>query len=155
MFFFSGILFYKLKFKADNAKLSHLLIALCAITAIIVDFSVEYAVVVGIIFCTFYLFSYGKLFFISIKPLLFLGYISYPLYLIHQNIGYIIILKLKYFHLSEFLRISIAMVIVIILAWLITVYLEKPILNFLRKRGNSKRLGSPELVLSRDVHNNT
>ena len=149
MFFLSGILFYKLKFMGARSIADHLLIVMCGVTAVIVDFSIEYAIVVSIIFGIFYLFSYGKLFFISsIKPLLFLGYISYPLYLIHQNIGYIIISKLNYFHLNEFFRIFIAILIVIVIAWLITLYLEKPILNFLRKRGSSKRLESKGLLLS-------
>ncbi|MFN5891743.1 MAG: acyltransferase family protein, partial [Dolichospermum sp.] len=39
----------------------------------------------------FYLAIQGYLGFIKLKPLLFLGNISYSLYLIHQNIGYVII----------------------------------------------------------------
>jgi len=138
MFFFAGILFYTIKYNGPTSKLTHLLLLCCGITAFIVNPLLEYAVAIIIIFILFYLFTYGKLFFISVKPLLFLGYISYPLYLIHQYIGYIIILKLKSLNFNEYLAILIAICFVITLAWIITVFLEKPILAFLRKTAKSK-----------------
>lgn len=139
MLFFAGILFYSLKFIDRSSIITHLLILCCGITAVIVNYSIVYALVIIIIFGIFYLFTYEKLFFIGIKPLLFLGYISYPLYLIHQYIGYIIILRLKNFNVNEFVAIFIAISFAILMAWFITACLEKPIHKYLRKIGDSKQ----------------
>jgi peptidoglycan/LPS O-acetylase OafA/YrhL len=106
--FFAGILFYKL-WKSLNEKsiiINHLLILfslLCYYVLTLTKLEEEYksniieCIVTTFFFVIFYLTAYEKLNFLgSIKPLLFLGKISYPLYLIHQNIGYIILFYLFY-----------------------------------------------------------
>lgn len=64
-----------------------------------------------------------------LKPFSFIATISYPLYLLHQNIGYIIIRTLDSYGLSNeyFLIIPIGMVIV--LAYSLHKFIEKPILK--------------------------
>ena len=104
--FFAGILFYKL-WKSPNEKtnnVTHLLILfslICYYVLTLTKVEEEYksniveCLVTTFFFTIFYLIVYEKLNFLgSIKPLLFLGKISYPLYLIHQNIGYIILFYL-------------------------------------------------------------
>ena len=120
--------------------INNILILICAVSAVAVNPSIEYLIVIAILLGTFFLFVNNKLTFIAIKPLLFLGYVSYPLYLIHQYIGYIIILKLDSFHVNEIVSVFIALVFSIALAWVITEYLEKPIHIFLRKLGSTRRL---------------
>ena len=140
MLFFAGILFFKLKYDNDSPIINNILILICAVSAVAVNPSIEYLIVIAILLGTFFLFVNNKLTFIAIKPLLFLGYVSYPLYLIHQYIGYIIILKLDSFHVNEIVSIFMALVFSIALAWVITEYLEKPIHIFLRKLGSTRRL---------------
>ncbi len=81
-----------------------------------------------------YLATQNYLKFIVFKPLIFLGTISYPLYLIHQIIGYIIINNLYKFHLHPYLIIFITIVIIMAIASLISIYIEQPSLNFLRQK---------------------
>lgn len=79
------------------------------------------------------------------RCLLFLGTISYPLYLLHQKIGFFILLNLvgssgtgllrytyRGLNLPVAVAIPLAIVAVIVLASLVTHYLEKPIMSYLR-----------------------
>lgn len=87
----------------------------------------------GLIICLYFLFVKGHLKFLSnFKPLLFLGNVSYALYLIHQNIGYIIINKTESL-IGRSLAILFAMVISIGLASIITYKIEPFVKPFVRK----------------------
>lgn len=59
--------------------------------------------------------------------LVFIGSISFPLYLLHQNIGYLIIRFMEQHGLTSEWWIVIPVSIVITLAWLMTAFIEKPI----------------------------
>lgn len=89
----------------------------------------------GFIVFVFYLFAYNKLEFLSkSKILLFFGMISYPFYLLHQNIGYIII---NYFETNFNLRLLgtiIAFFLTIGLASIIVFRFEKTQLPKIRKK---------------------
>lgn len=141
MFFLAGILFYELKFN-KGYWIDHLLILVCLITAILVHNTPGCLYVFTGIFGLFYLFIYGRLKFLSFPPLLFLGYISYPLYLLHQNIGYYLINVLKLYIPNDFAVVFLSILIVIGMAWLVTKYLEKPILQY----KNSKLFGRISFV---------
>ena len=80
----------------------------------------------------FFLVSKHKLNWLNIKPLTFLGTISYSLYLVHQNIGYIVINKLSSFNMPIFFTTMVAIIVVSILAIIITFYIEKPSMNYLK-----------------------
>ena len=82
----------------------------------------------------FYLYAFNYLRFIAIKPLIFLGNISYALYLVHQNLGYIILNKL-YAYFGEFqVLICVPIILSIVVAYFITKYLEKPVGKYLRRK---------------------
>lgn len=66
------------------------------------------------------------------KLLLFLGFISYPLYLVHQLVGYICMLFLDQY-LTRSLSIIITTTIAILIATVITYYLEPPLNRLLKK----------------------
>lgn len=83
----------------------------------------------------FYLFVKNKLEFLVTKPLLFLGTISYPLYLIHQNIGYILMNELPTIDIN--IRIILSTLVVISLSYICHLFVEKPsmrVSSALRKR---------------------
>lgn len=89
------------------------------------------------ILCIFYLiftlFSMSKLGFISVRPLTFLGAISYSLYLIHQNIGFVIIKILEDSGLANGVTVLlIPTLISIVIATLIYKLVEQPSLNTIR-----------------------
>jgi peptidoglycan/LPS O-acetylase OafA/YrhL len=64
--------------------------------------------------------------------LVYLGSISYSLYLVHQNIGYSIIQQ-AYFHgIPPYISIAFALLFSLLLAHLITNYVEQPSLKYMR-----------------------
>ncbi len=70
--------------------------------------------------------------FMSSRVLLFLGAISYPLYLIHQNIGYCIIKSSYELGFSGYVGVVVAIAVAILLGWLIHRFVELPSGKFLR-----------------------
>ncbi len=118
-YFFSGIYFYFF-YKSKETKYLYLTVILCIIN-VILDKNEFGVVVIPIIYLLFFLFLINKLNFINSKPVLFLGYISYPIYLIHQNVGMIIIYRfLEYFpNCNYFIAMFIAISIVVFISYLI------------------------------------
>jgi len=101
LLFMIGINFYNL-YRENKKPYFHYLIIINLIVGVFLykaqhpGHSIKFLLICFAFFVVvFYAFIYGKLaFFGRIRPLLFLGIISYPLYLVHQNIGYVIILSL-------------------------------------------------------------
>ena len=61
-----------------------------------------------------------------LAPLAWIATISYPLYLLHQNIGYIIIQQMERHGMTNELFLLIPITIIMIAAWLIHKYIEQP-----------------------------
>lgn len=80
----------------------------------------------------FYLFIFGYLKWICGKALVFLGGISYTLYLIHQHIGYVVMRYAYSRGLDTFVTISAAIFVAVVLAICITYGVEKPSLSLIR-----------------------
>jgi len=80
-----------------------------------------------------YCFIYGNLKWIIIQPFLFLGSISYPLYLIHEEVGSTIIYWLKKVVNMQIFYLPITISIVVFFAFLIHKYVEQPVMNYIRK----------------------
>lgn len=133
MFLLSGIFFYKIKYNKSN-YIDHLIIICCFFTALWVNQKPGNIYAYPFIFSLFYLFIYGKLKVLNLSPLLFLGYISYPLYLLHQNIGYSLIRSFKVYIPNDFLVILLTLSIILVLAWIVKKYLEKPIITYLNSK---------------------
>jgi peptidoglycan/LPS O-acetylase OafA/YrhL len=119
MFFMAGILFYRIKFDQGGWQ-EHALILLSFVAALCSHPGMIQAAVYLLFYLIFYMFVYGFLNKISWKPLVFLGYISYPLYLIHQNIGFILMRTLGRYLSSDVLIVLLTIATMITLAWLIT-----------------------------------
>ena len=76
----------------------------------------------------------------KITPIYFIGTISYVLYLIHQNIGYQMILRLnKTFGDYNILYAILTIIVMVGISYIITKFYEKPIQNKLIKIINDKR----------------
>jgi peptidoglycan/LPS O-acetylase OafA/YrhL len=132
--FIAGIMFYHIRMQ-DDIKY-HLTLAVCLIYqfAFIEPISGLYVLV---FFGMFYLMVYNKMSWISIKPLLFIGSISYSLYLVHQYVGYAIIHWLENIGNTGEYNIIIPMVFSFVVAILMTKYIEKPIQNVLYQKYRS------------------
>ncbi len=68
----------------------------------------------------------GKLAFLRLRPLLWLGSISYSLYLVHQNIGFVIMLKADEAGLNPFVGFTAAVLTALGLGVLLNHYVERP-----------------------------
>ena len=135
--FIAGIMFYKIMHKGNYSNYAILLFALVA----------EYylngnrVLLISIYFFFFLLFTTGNLKMLSMKPLMFLGTISYSLYLIHQSIGYVIIRGLDSYGLINPVSIILApLAISIAIATLMQRYIERPSLALIRNKWKESSL---------------
>ena len=143
--FFSGILFYKMYFEKQTL-LRYLLILMCfaiEISIFKVDIrpvfnlsKLEYSVMLFIWFSLFTLYINNKLGFLANKVTLFLGAISFSIYLVHQYLGLYIVLPLfgNKLLLPPVIGISIAVIFICLLSYIIMRYVEKPSMNFVRNK---------------------
>jgi len=69
----------------------------------------------------------------SPRIIVYLGAISYPLYLLHQNIGYIIMNSLAEMYISHEVSIVVALFIMLFVASGVAIWCERPLLAYLRK----------------------
>ena len=137
--FIAGVMFYQLK--QSKLVIYHLIIAL----SLLFQFSfhrISSGLIIGCFYGVFYLLINNKLSFLGTRILIFLGTISYSLYLVHQSIGYIIINYIEQLGLTNEIFILVPISISIALATVITFYIEKPIQQFLltkyKKRKENK-----------------
>ncbi len=132
--FIAGIVFYKIKF--DRVTLQRfILLILCFITQIClyqyaglsstVMTQFEYAIIIALFFMVFTLYYFNKLHFIVNRVTLFLGKISYSLYLVHQYVSLKVLVPL--FTLRQNLNINywLAVFLIILPIVLITAILIK------------------------------
>jgi peptidoglycan/LPS O-acetylase OafA/YrhL len=136
-FFIAGILFYKIAVEKENTMFNHLYVLLTLVVnvSLYVNWQHKGAVLaLSLIYAIFYLFIFGKLKWLNSKVLLFFGAISYPLYLIHQNLGYSLIKQFEAWGYTGFYVIIVVLLVFIAIASLITFYVEKPILSFFRSK---------------------
>lgn len=131
--FMAGIHFYKIYTKKESLN-THLLILATFIFGIFVNTLPE-TLICFFFYLIFYLLSYRKLIFLkSLKLLVFIGVISYPLYLIHQFFGLTVINKLNEMGIDNyFILLFLPILLSILISWLITIYIEKPILTKIKK----------------------
>jgi peptidoglycan/LPS O-acetylase OafA/YrhL len=122
--FFAGIIFYKIYTNKTNLTINYVLIIFCLVCQLLlfhigrskVFISLEeYGFMLILYFLLFTLFANNKLSFIVNGITLFLGKISFALYLIHQRISLSFIIPL--FH--EKLGINF---------WIVTVFIDLPII---------------------------
>jgi peptidoglycan/LPS O-acetylase OafA/YrhL len=148
--FLAGILFYKIAHTVDRKQNAFyygcLLVCFVVRLTLFDDLNrisgnisfTLYLMVLTFYFLLFILFVNNKLSFIVSRPTLFLGKISFALYLIHQYISTGVILPglIKYAHLNFWIAALIALPTIILLAAAITYYIEIP---FGKKTNNKLR----------------
>jgi peptidoglycan/LPS O-acetylase OafA/YrhL len=126
--FMAGILFYRLRTIGDNTSTLTLIVA-CLCTEFLVQGSSAGVFCTGF-FIIFYFLVKNKLNIIAVKPLIFIGSISYSLYLIHQNIGFEIMLRMKDY--PRIVQLLVASLVVILLSWGLRVVVEIPSMRWIR-----------------------
>ncbi|MFT2011596.1 acyltransferase family protein [Pontibacter sp. 13R65] len=141
--FLAGILFYKIKFEKETAA-RYLGVAFCLAAAAVLADDLksslilqrsEYTIIISFYFCIWLLYIKNKLNFIVSKATLFLGRISYSLYLIHQfiSISLIIPLLTNQMEINFWIAALVALAVSIGSASLITILFEEPIIRMLKR----------------------
>jgi peptidoglycan/LPS O-acetylase OafA/YrhL len=140
--FVVGIVFYNVKTKQGYNFLRTFLLLFSLLIESIIVYKSTLSVLPILILVFFYL-----IFILILKKdfvlrknkiLLFFGTISYSLYLIHENIGETIIYYLRKVTDVEFIYVSLPILITVCLSYLLTVFIEKPAMKWIRSRSNSR-----------------
>jgi peptidoglycan/LPS O-acetylase OafA/YrhL len=144
--FVAGIVFYKMKFQEINAYRC-LLLAFCFTTQIILFddagrnifiTKLQYIAMLTLYFVAFFLYVIGYLHFIVNKVTLFLGKISYSVYLIHNAIGTLLITILTSSHLIRInfwiVLFFIVLPLVLFTATMVNKYIEVPAMAYIKNR---------------------
>jgi peptidoglycan/LPS O-acetylase OafA/YrhL len=136
--FIVGMMFYKIRQHGFSYK-RYAVIAACLLVYKL-NYSWLSTLAVILITLLFYFTMKGRLNFLKHKSLLFLGTISYTLYLVHENIGFVIIRTLDKFGINPNISIFIAIVLSMLLASTITFIIEKPMMRFIKRQYKTKLL---------------
>ena len=91
------------------------------------------ALFISSFYLLFYLISSEKLSILNKKYFLTLGALTYPLYLIHQNIGYTIINNLTPY-LNKWILLSLLILFMLVLSYFIHKTIEKPLGAYFRSK---------------------
>lgn len=134
-FFAAGVLFYRAHQRQDERWVSAVLLIACAI-ALWLIWSWREAAVVAVGSAIFTAILSGNLEMLRTDLFVYLGTISYSLYLLHQNIGYIIIAGLDSRGLAPGLDVLIATSVILLLASVLTFSLERPAMRSIRSAYN-------------------
>lgn len=129
-FFVAGIAFYKIW---SGHRSMPIILLLFASLAVSFTYAALWAAILGAGFWgVFYLAISGRLTFLSNRLFLFLGSISYCLYLLHQNIGFLIIEQLQAIGASVALSITAAVIVALVLSTAVSFAIERPAQRSLR-----------------------
>ena len=142
-FFALGILFYRLRTRPQEKLLNFAMIGLC-LAAIGVAYPITFLWVALACCGIFLLFVYNLLAWLRSAFFVFLGSISYSLYLLHQAIGFALIKRLEQMGLPSLAACLLTVAIVLCLASALTYGVERPALRRIRSwwRGDSLQLKS-------------
>ncbi len=97
-------------------------------------------------FVAIYLAAIGRLQFMELRVLVWLGSISYPLYLVHENIGWALMLILYRQGLTPNVAIPLVLIVVLVLSHLLSRLIERPAMRWLRDRYSARQARQPPTV---------
>lgn len=133
-FFICGMMFYLIKKSENKINLYAALMILLSIVTAWLTGGVVMGIVALIISSLMALALFGKIRMLVSPVTLWLGSISYSLYLVHRNLGYAALSKLNAFGLDSRLAFVIVIAFALTLASVLTYCIERPCLRFLRHR---------------------
>jgi peptidoglycan/LPS O-acetylase OafA/YrhL len=129
-YFATGMMLY-LCWKSGITKTRIAVIALALLVTLLGD-GLPAAVVHAGLVAVIGIAASGKLALLRSRPLLFFGYISYSLYLVHQYIGYVLLHEAESRGINTNLAIAGSAVAMIGLATLLSICVERPAYAFVR-----------------------
>jgi peptidoglycan/LPS O-acetylase OafA/YrhL len=132
-FFAIGMICYRLFTGTTSVRWAIAIIAFAVLTELCLD-GIEMGVVAVVVAAIFLLVSMGHGGWLRQRPLLWLGTVSYPLYLLHENIGRTVIHLIESRGFGEVVAVPIAVVIALLLAHAVNRLVEVPALEWIRSR---------------------
>lgn len=135
--FLAGMMFYRWKTTGFTPALGMTLALTLAMHVLIGEAGSMVPTLLS--YAVFLLFTWDRLAFLRVRPMLFLGTISYSLYLLHANIGYVIISRGYALGISPYVSVAVSMAVALLLATALTKWVEKPVLAALRKHWQDGR----------------
>ncbi|MEO8464690.1 MAG: acyltransferase [Gammaproteobacteria bacterium] len=129
--FVIGICCYRIFSKETQARKDLCVIVFALLTVAVVDGPKE-VLVASAVAAVLLLFSVGRLGLLRWPPLVWIGFISYTLYLLHQNIGWTVIRNLELLGVSASIAVSSALIVSLVLASCVTLLVERPAMRIIR-----------------------
>lgn len=90
--------------------------------------------VASVMSASVWLAASGRMRWMGARPLVFLGSVSYPLYLLHENVGWVVLRELQALGWSIDLAILCTLALSIALAAAVSIVVERPALAWIRDR---------------------
>ena len=115
-FFSIGICAYRLFAGESTPAQVAPVIGLALVTVGVID-GMERLVLASLVALTFLGFASGRLRWLGWRPLAWLGAISYPLYLLHENIGFVLLTSLEHASVPTDFAILLVLAACLSLAW--------------------------------------
>lgn len=137
-YFTLGIVFFRIR-QAGSPSLSHIGLIVAALLLINFGNSFESFLVTGVFILIFWLFIRGRLSVLTWTPFVFLGTVSYSLYLLHENIGWAFIRRFEQWGWNSDMAIVTTFLITISMASAVTYLVEKPAMAHIRARYRTSR----------------
>jgi peptidoglycan/LPS O-acetylase OafA/YrhL len=130
-----GISIYLTTSRHDAAsKHQSAVTATSAVLALVLTESVTVGLLSVVFALVVWLAAAGRLTLLRYGPFVWLGTISYPLYLLHENIGWSIQLRLGALGLSTSITVVVALMAILIMAAVVTRWVEQPAMRWIRTR---------------------
>ena len=139
--FAAGIMIYRIASNYGTPRRDFMILSACALVLALVD-GIGNCVLMLLMSLALYGATVGKIIILRNTILIGLGTISYTLYLIHENIGWAIILKLENGGINSNAAIAVALTISIGLATLLTACVERPALKWIRDKYRHRKEAS-------------
>lgn len=143
--FVAGIIFYRVSQEGWAPLRAAVLLSCLGFQYLASD--AETTLAMALFMLLFALAISGRLAPIATRPLVYLGSVSYSLYLVHQNVGFVALRWLYEQGIHPYLGIALAILVVLGIASIITFLVEKPALQSIRAHYKKIRSAQKQAVL--------
>lgn len=127
-----GIMIFRLVSSSDTAKADIILIIFSVLVLAVMDSFLLATICIALSLLMYFAAS-GRMSILRWWGGVWLGEISYTLYLLHENIGWAILLQFKAYGCNTNIAIFLVTLMVLVMASLMTHYLEQPSMQWIRR----------------------